>query len=60
MQTQAIASMFQDFTGHLKDDATELKGSEENKIRMFSAVVAQRRLYDSRTRCRSAAIKKTC
>lgn len=31
MQTQAGASLCQDFTGHLKDAAAELKGSEENK-----------------------------
>lgn len=30
------------------------------KIRMFTAVVSQRQLYDSRTRWRSAAVKKTC
>lgn len=41
--------MFQDFMGHLKDVAAKLKGSEEDKIRMFSAVVLQRQLYDSRS-----------
>lgn len=57
MQTQAGASLCQDFTRHLKDVAAILKG-REGKKGMFTAIFSQRLLHDSTTHWRAAAVKK--